>query len=95
MNLSEWAKREDLQLEWKQLWESNKALQAGFEVLRDIALPTEARPNAGVDLIQFNALMNTRREGYYDCLRNIQALKEVRVKTQELPEPWDRVKPQE
>jgi len=95
MNLAEWAKREDLQLDWKHLFETNATLKAGLEVLREIALPTEARPPNGVDLIQFNALTNSRREGYYDCIRNIHALKEVKIRTQELPEPWEGVKPQE
>ena len=95
MNLAEWIKREDLQLEWKQLWETNKALQAGMEVLREIALPAEARVPSGTDLIQFNALSNARREGYYDCIRNIHGLKEVKIKPQELPEPWEGVKAQD
>jgi hypothetical protein len=95
MNLSEWVKREDLQLEWKHLWETNSTLKAGLEVLKEIALPTEIRCQPGTDLIQFNALSNARREGYYDCIRNIHGLKEVRVKSQELPEPWEGVKAQD
>jgi hypothetical protein len=36
--------------------------------------------------------MNARREGYYDALRNIEALKEIVRQKQETPEPWENVK---
>lgn len=88
MKLNDWANREDYQLEWKKLWESNDALKAGFCVLREIALPQENRPPTGLDYIQHNALLNARREGYYDALRNIEALKEIKKPTNQLPEPW-------
>lgn len=88
MKITDWAKREDLQLEWKQLWETNTALKAGFEVLRDVAWPTQLQVPAGTDPVQFNALMNARREGYFDALRNIEALKEIKRHTEPLPEPW-------
>jgi len=89
MKITDWAKREDLQLQWKKNWEENPVMMNGLEVLRQIALPSETRVPQGADVIQFNALMNARREGYYDALRNIEALKEVKVPTEELPEPWE------
>lgn len=88
MKITDWAKREDLQLEWKQLWETNQAMRAGFEVLRDVAWPTQLQVPTGTDPVQFNALMNARREGYFDALRNIEALKEIKRQTEPLPEPW-------
>ena len=78
-----------------QLWENNSALKAGFEVLRDAALPIETRVSPGTDAIQHNALMNSRREGYYDALRNIEALKELKRSEEQLPEPWSNVKKEE
>jgi hypothetical protein len=92
MKITEWAKREDLQLQWKKLWEENVTLKAGLSVLKDVALPSEMRIPEGMDAIQHNALMNSRREGYFDAIRNIEALKEIARKTQEAPEPWDNVK---
>jgi hypothetical protein len=92
MKIHEWAKREDLQLEWKLLWDTNETLKKGLEVLKDVALPSEVRAPQGVDAIQYNALMNARREGYYDALRNIEALKEMVRQKQETPEPWENVK---
>jgi len=95
MKITDWAKREDLQLEWKTLWENNEALKAGFAVLRDVALPLESRVPAGTDAIQHNALMNARREGYYDALRNIEAMKEIKRSSDPLPEPWSNPKKEE
>jgi hypothetical protein len=92
MKITDWARREDLQLEWKQLWETNQALKAGFAVLRDIAWPTQMQVPTGTDSVQFNALMNARREGYFDALRNIEALKEIKRQNQPLPEPWSDAK---
>lgn len=95
MKITDWAKREDLQIQWKKLWETDDALKAGFEVLKEVALPIEARVPAGVDSIQYNALMNARREGYYDALRNIEALKEIKKPQAPLPEPWSEAKQEE
>jgi hypothetical protein len=92
MKITEWAKREDLQLEWKRLWENNETLIAGLSVLKDVALPAESRVPTGVDAIQHNALMNAKREGYYDAIRNIEALKEIVRPNVTIPEPWDNVK---
>lgn len=95
MKLTDWAKREDLQIQWKKLWETDEALKAGYDVLLDVALPAECRVPAGVDAIQHNALMNARREGYYDALRNIEALKEVKKQQNPLPDPWSETKQEE
>jgi hypothetical protein len=92
MKIQDWAKREDLQLEWKRLWDTNDTLIKGLEVLKDVALPAEGRVTQGVDAIQFNALMNARREGYYDALRNIEALKEIVKPNVITPEPWENLK---
>jgi hypothetical protein len=88
MKLSDWAKQEDLQLEWKKAWEEIPALKAGLAVLVEAALPSEVKVPTGVDPIQFNALINSKREGYYDALRNIEALKEFKKPLEVLPDPW-------
>lgn len=92
MKIQDWAKREDLQLEWKNLWDNNETLKKGLDVLKEVALPAEARAPQGVDTIQYNALMNARREGYYDALRNIDALKEIVKPNVINPEPWENLK---
>lgn len=89
MKLTEWAKRDDLQLEWKRLWETNETLKKGLEVLKEVALPMESKVPQGYDPIDFNALVNSRREGYYDAIRNIEALKEVVRPSENLPDPWE------
>jgi len=92
MKLNDWLKREDLQLEWKQLWEGNATLKAGLEVLKNVGFPIETRALPGTDAIQHNALMNARREGYFDAIRNIEALKEVKQQPDALPDSWENVK---
>ncbi|NBU70554.1 MAG: hypothetical protein EBS53_03760 [Bacteroidetes bacterium] len=95
MNINEWAKRDDLQLEWKKSWETIPALKQGLELLKDVALPAESKIPDGFDPIQFNALANSRREGYYDALRNIEALKEIKRPSESLPGPWEETKKEE
>jgi hypothetical protein len=92
MRLNDWLKREDLQLEWKQLWNENSTLKAGLEVLKSVGFPIETRATQGADIIQHNALMNARREGYFDVIRNIEALKEVKPPQEIVPESWENVK---
>jgi hypothetical protein len=36
--------------------------------------------------------MNARREGYFDAIRNIEALKEVKQQPDALPDSWENVK---
>ena len=91
MNLNDWWKRDDLQLLWKQTWESEHMVK-GLEVLKNVALPAYTTPPTGCDVIDHNALMNSRREGYYDVLRNIENLKETKTVNNELPQGWDNVK---
>lgn len=95
MNINEWAKRDDLQAEWKKLWETNDSLKHGLEVLKEAALPAETKIPQGFDPIQYNALANARREGYYDALRNIDALKEIKRPSESLPGPWEEPKKEE
>ena len=89
MKLQEWAKRDDLQLEWKRLWESNDVLKQGLEVLKEVALPAEVKIPNGMDAIDFNALINAKREGYFDFVRNIEILKEMAKPSEALPGPWE------
>ena len=61
---------------------------SAFEALIDFASPKPTAVPQGVDLALWGALMNARREGFFDCLRNFQALTEMAAKPAELPAPW-------
>ena len=92
MKLQKWLEREDLQVVWKKLWDESEALKIGFSVLKEVALPQETRAPQGMDPIHFNALLNARREGYFDALRNLEALGETKKPTETLPDPWTETK---
>lgn len=87
MTIDQWRKREDLQLELKQLLQQPALLHA-FEVLTDFALPKAIAIPAGTDIALFGALQNARREGFYECLRNFGALTDLAEQPAVLPEPW-------
>ena len=91
MTIDEWRKREDLQLELRELL-LHPALSKAFEVLTNFALPRATALPDGADLALHGALQNARREGFYDCLRNFGALTNLAEQPAVLPEPWTEQK---
>jgi len=91
MTLEEWKKRDDLQQELKQIL-TLPAFRGAIDALTDFAAPKPSPAPQGVDLALWGALMNARREGFFDALRNFQALTEMAAKPVELPEPWTETK---
>lgn len=66
-------------------------IQEALNLLKEIGLPRTAQlPSDGVSYIEHNALLNSRREGYYDAIRNFQVLSISKNKPQpvEESEPW-------
>lgn len=66
-------------------------IQEALRLLKDIGLPrTVQLPPNGVTYIEHNALLNARKEGYYDALRNFEVLALSRTKPDavEESEPW-------
>lgn len=91
MTIDEWRKREDLQLELRELLQQ-PALARAFEVLVNFALPRATALPEGADIALHGALQNARREGFYDCLRNFGALTNLAEQPAVLPEPWTEPK---
>jgi len=87
MTIEDWKKRDDLQAELKHIL-TLPAFRGALEALTDFASPKPTATPQGVDLALWGALMNARREGFFDCLRNFQALTEMAAKPAELPAPW-------
>jgi hypothetical protein len=91
MTLKEWYARQDLRLAWKEFFRSEpgKALKG---VLTFLGTPTPTMPAHGVDFIDWNAMVNSRREGFYEAVRLLGALCEEPHEESELPAPWEQTR---
>ena len=90
MTLAEWYAQEDKVLLFKETLSSH-LMQEALGVLRDHGLPVMKAVPHGTDPIQHGALINARREGYYECLRNLQALAVTPVKPEMVDlQPWKK-----
>jgi hypothetical protein len=90
MTLAEWYAQEDKVLLFRET--TNKPIfQEAIAVLRDHGLPVMRPVPQGTDAIQHGALINARREGYFECLRNLQSLSVIPV-TPEVTDlrPWKK-----
>lgn len=66
-------------------------IQEALALLKDVGQPRNVQlPQSGVSYIEHNALLNSRREGYYDALRNFEVLSMTKnqPKPVEESEPW-------
>ena len=67
----------------------SEAGRAVKEVLLSIGIPTPTMPPAGIDFIDWNATLNSRREGYYEAIRLLGTLSESMSEPKDLPAPWE------
>lgn len=88
MTLKDWNARQDLRLAWKEFYRT-PAGQGLKEVLTFLGTPVPTMPAQGVDFIDWNAMVNARREGFYEAVRLLGALTEEPQPAEELPQPWD------
>jgi hypothetical protein len=88
MTYTEWYAHEDKVLLFKELL-NNPVLNQALEVVQEHGLPIARPIPSGTDLIQYAALTNARREGYFEALRNLRmlAVAPQPKETQEL-KPW-------
>ena len=90
MTLAEWYANEDKVLLFKEAL-ANPVMQDAVAVLRDHGLPVMKPVPQGTDAIQHGALINARREGYFECLRNFQSLAVQPIKPETVDlQPWRR-----
>ena len=67
-------------------------VQEALRLLKDVGQPRSVNlPQEGVSYIEHNALLNARREGYYDAIRNLEVLSITKTKPQpvEDSDPWE------
>jgi len=88
MTLNDWNKREDFKSALKAFFKS-EAGRAVKEVLLFIGIPSPTMPPVGVDFIDWNATLNSRREGYYEAIRLLGTLSESMSQPSDLPAPWE------
>lgn len=88
MTLKDWNNRQDIKRAWKAFY-SSEAGQALKNILISLGCPAPVMPPAGVDFIDWNASLNTRREGYFEVIRLLSALSEDSSTPEELPDPWE------
>jgi len=73
MTYKDWSKRPDLIDELAQIL-SNTTFQAALNVLIEDQLPKSTLRPDSPNLVENHALLNSKREGYFDFLRNLRTL---------------------
>lgn len=88
MTLQEWRQQVDVVAEYRQLIQ-NPVLQQALQVLIMESLPKGVVPGNAPNLLERGAVLNARREGYYDFYRNLLGLAEAKPEV-EIPDlqPW-------
>lgn len=94
MTLNDWNKRQDFKLAWKGFYKSEPG-QALKQVLTNLGIPVPTLPPAGIDFVDWNATLNSRREGYYEAVRILGALSEEEAEPTNLPAPWEKTTAEE
>lgn len=89
MTLKEWQNRSDLKTSWKEFLktESGKGLK---EVIVGLGTPVPTMPPKEIDFIHWNAILNARREGFFEAVRLLDVLSQDLSEKEELPAPWEK-----
>lgn len=87
MTYKEWSARPDL-IERLSMQLRDETLQLALSVVEDIGIPrTRFRADAP-NLMENHALLNAKREGYFECLANLKALANAKPRTDLDLSPW-------
>lgn len=89
MTLKQWNNRSDYKQAWRAFYKS-EAGEALKQVLIFLGIPTPTMPPLNVDFVDWNASLNTRREGFFEAIRLLSALCEDETAPDELPAPWEK-----
>lgn len=88
MTYKEWFSRQDLISEFAALL-SKPPLRTAIEVIEDHGRPKAKLRPESPNLMENHALLNARREGYFECIENLKSLAQQKPLPQEPgPGPW-------
>lgn len=88
MTYKEWFSRQDLISEFASFL-SQSTVQTALRVLEEQGKPRARLKPDSPNLMENHALLNARREGYFECLQNLIGLAQPKTLSQEPgPEPW-------
>lgn len=91
MTLKEWNDRPEFRSAWKNFYKSDVG-QSLKNVLSFLGTPVPTMPPQNVEFIDWNAMVNARREGFYEAIRLLGVLTEEPAPAEELPQPWETSK---
>jgi hypothetical protein len=95
MTLKDWSKRPDLTEELARLL-AHPAFISALAVLTEYGLPKGILRADSANLMENNALLNAKREGYFDFLRNLRALAVPKTEKLDIDlAPWKHAGEQE
>ncbi len=91
MTYKDWSKRPDLIDELAQIL-SSTPFKLALEVLIEDQLPKSTLRPDSPNLLENHALLNAKREGYYDFLRNLRTLAVQKPEvSREALVPWEHI----
>jgi len=79
ISLPDWFKRDDYVTFWDRTW-NMEHMRIGLEALVATGLPVSKEVPAGFTGVEWNALQNARREGFYEAIKLIELMRKERVK---------------
>lgn len=88
--LAKWFSDEPAIVELKALL-SNPVMRRALDIVTRIGLPAQSTTPPEVDLLQWGALTNASREGYFQALANLEALATAPTRGERapMPQPWE------
>jgi hypothetical protein len=75
ITLPEWTRREDLREEWAQAL-ATRSVSSALELAANLGAPKSVVVPEGFSGMEWNALQNARREGFFECLQLLRDLAE-------------------
>lgn len=66
----------------------NPTLRIALEIVKERGLVSTLQPGPGVDMIDFFAIMGSRKDGYLEALINLEQLSKPKPTTPPEQKPW-------